>query len=40
MVALEVPSGSQREVDEEDRHRIQEEAWEEALSYLEAQGDP
>lgn len=35
---MEVLSGSQKEEDEE--HRSPVEAWEEALSYLEAQGDP
>lgn len=39
--ALEVLSGSQRGEDEGGQHRSQVEAWEEeALSYLEAQGDP
>ncbi|KAA8585795.1 hypothetical protein FQN60_007364 [Etheostoma spectabile] len=37
--ALEVLSGSQKVDAEEGQHRSQVEAWEEALSYLEAQGD-
>lgn len=39
-VASEVLSGSQTEVDEEDRLRSRVGAWEEAPSYLEAQVDP
>lgn len=38
--ALEVLSGSQKVDEEEGQHRSQAEAWEEALSYLEAPGDP
>lgn len=37
--ALEVLSGSRKEDEEEGRLRNQVEAWEEALSYPEAQGD-
>lgn len=39
-MASEVLSGSQTEVDEEDRLRSRVGAWEEAPSYLEAQVDP
>lgn len=38
--ALGVLSGSQKEGEEEGQRRSQVEAWVEALSYLEAQGDP